>query len=382
MTYKEQGFRAVYRQFIAMELTDELRKTLEHLPELETADCVLCYGYYDRERGITLLVIAAGNRNGDQYSFGEDNPEARHIIRINVVEDVPFEVLNNDDGGLSKRYSSKLEGMSEAYDPAEDVLETRKMAFLDECRDEYFIDDVQVHLVRDGLQTERCWTRIEGLGDGFFVGTLLNEPYQDFGYHVDDRIAFFVQKTEDEHVICISNMNPSRKLKAEDLEDGTMLKDAITSFMQDDSQENFIEVIELLRDSYVWAPCNAVLGEADQKQIEEMVKDMDDPESLIGKTFTSSDAVRLIPDILQNGDKFYFPVFSSIDEMGEYGDKFSKVQKHFLETISLARNNDKEIAGIVVNAFSEAFVLDRDLFDAVERLHSRLEETGSDSDDN
>ena len=75
-------------------------------------------------------------------------------------------------------------------------------------------------------------------------------------------------------------------------------------------------------------------------------------------------------------------MFSSIDEMGEYGDKFSKVQKHFLETISLARNNDKEIAGIVVNAFSEAFVLDRDLFDAVERLHSRLEETGSDSDDN
>ena len=381
MTYTENGFRAVYHRFIALELTDKIKEILKCLPSVETADCILCYGYYDREKGITLQVVAAGNRIGDQFTFGESNPEVRHIIRIEVVKDVPFYVLEDENGALRERFASKVDYLSESYDPTEDVLQTREMTFLDEWRDEYFIDDVQVHLVRDGLQTERCWTRIEALGDGFFIGTLLNEPYQDFGYHMDDRIGFFLQKTDDEHIICISDMNSSRKLTEADLEDGSMLKDAIRAFNQNNNQENFIEVFELLRDSYVWIPCNAVLGDTDQRQLEEMMKDTNDSEELIGTEYISSDEIRLIPDILQSGDRFYFPVFSSIEEMGEYGDSFSKVQKHFLEAIDLARNNDRGIAGIVVNAFSEVFVVNEDLFDVIEKMKSRLEETGNGSDD-
>ena len=53
----------------------------------------------------------------------------------------------------------------------------------------------------------------------------------------------------------------------------------------------------------------------------------------------------MVPDILQNGDNFFFPVFTSEEEMGEYGVHFSKIQQHFLEAMNLARNNEKNVCG-------------------------------------
>ena len=94
---------------------------------------------------------------------------------------------------------------------------------------------------------------------------------------------------------------------------------------------------------------------------------------MIGKTFSTKEAVRMIPDILQNGEQFFFPIFSSVEEMGEYGEHFSKVQKHILEVIPLERNSEKYVAGIVLNAFSESFILDAELFDMIENMKSRLE---------
>lgn len=45
----------------------------------------------------------------------------------------------------------------------------------------------------------------------------------------------------------------------------------------------------------------------------------------------------MIPDILQNGDEYFFSVFTSAAEMGEYGDNFSKIEKWFLEAIEYSR---------------------------------------------
>ena len=86
------------------------------------------------------------------------------------------------------------------------------------------------------------------------------------------------------------------------------------------------------------------------------------------------DSIRLIPDILTNGTEYFFPIFSSEEEMGEYGENFSKVQKHMLEVIPLARNNEKDPAGIVLNAFSGPFILDKQLYEIVEKMKSRIVE--------
>ena len=81
----------------------------------------------------------------------------------------------------------------------------------------------------------------------------------------------------------------------------------------------------------------------------------------------------MVPDILQNGDNFFFPVFTSDEEMGEYGEHFSKIQQHFLEAINFARNNEKNVCGIVLNAFSEPFVIPIELFDIIAEMDSSIE---------
>ena len=86
----------------------------------------------------------------------------------------------------------------------------------------------------------------------------------------------------------------------------------------------------------------------------------------------AEDETRLIPDILENNGNFFFPIFSTEEAMGEYGDNFSKIPQNILDAITLARNNNKNPVGIVLNAFSEPFILDKEIWGLVENMKSRL----------
>lgn len=372
MTLKETGFRALYHNFCALPLNKKFKDCMKEYPNIEKANCMLVYGYIDTQAGLTLEVLAAGDKKGDGYRFYDTSKEARFFIRADAVEDTEFAYFEDVDD-FKARYAEKLDVLK-AYDAGEEVEKTREMRFLDESRHLHYPDDVAVFLIRKGLQPERCWARIIGLGDHWIMATLLNEPNQNFGYHSGEKIAFFVQETEDKHVICYSDMTPSKIITAEDLADGTMLKAAVSAFDAERNEPNFFEVLETLRDSYVWIPCNAVLGAADMTAMQKAIEESgDDLSTMVGQTFTNTENIRMVPDILQNGDAFFFPIFSSAEEMGEYGQGFSKVEKHFLEALQLAINNEKNVSGIVLNAFSEPFVLEREIFDIVQNMKSRIE---------
>lgn len=348
------------------------------MPGADQANAVLVYGYYDREAGVTLEVLASVMLEGKSYRYASGNPEESLKVRIGSAEDMEFFIVGDEDGELANEFAGKLE-MLKTYDASEDIEKTRDMTFLDPCRHEDCIDDVRVRLIKDGLKTEECWVRITGLDerDHFFMGTLLNEPYQDFGWHKGEPIAFFVQKGEDDSIFCFTDMNPSKKITEEDLADGSMLKDAVKTFNGERNERNFVDVLEILRDSWVWVPCTAVFSDEDNKAVEDMLEDVkEDPEQLVGMTLTTKDQVRLIPDILENDGDLFFPIFSSEEEMAEYGDNFSKVAQRLVDVIPLARNNEKELKGIVLNAFSEPFVLESVLFDLVENMKSRIKLTG------
>ena len=205
----------------------------------------------------------------------------------------------------------------------------------------------------------------------------MNEPVQNFGYHAGEIIAFFMQETKNKQIICVSNMNNTAKISREDLEDGKMLEEAVHRFNSERTEQNLFDVLEILRDSYVWVPCNAIMSEADQARLMEMIGDIEDEElceRLVGKQFVSEGETRFVPDILISGDDFYFPIFSTMEAMGEYGKGFSKIQRHILDVIPLARNNEHKPVAIVLNAFSEAFELSSELWDILENMKSRIEE--------
>lgn len=49
--------------------------------------------------------------------------------------------------------------------------------------------------------------------------------------------------------------------------------------------------------------------------------------SQVGDTVTAHNEIKLKPDILINGEKRFFPIFSSVDQMGkEYASHFSTIE--------------------------------------------------------
>ena len=372
MKYSETGFREFYKHFVAIPVSDRTKSYLEGFPGYEEANYIVAYGYYDRESGLNLEVLCAARFFDNKVQYAAGNESVSSTIRINNIADDECYLIN-DNGELTRDHKKKLDMLS-SYDVSEEIESTRSLPFLDASRDKVFIDDVMVQLYKDGLETEKCLTRITGRGKHGLIGMLLEEPKQNFGWHKGETIVFFVKEEEDKSVTCFTDMNPSKRITAKDLEDGSMLKEAVEKFQADRNEANFLDILEILRDSYVWIPCYAVLSEEDQKRIQKMCDETgEDLNDLIGKEFTNADAVRFIPDILQHGDEYYFPIFSTAEEMGEYGNHFSKLQRHFLEALTLATNNEKNVSGIVLNAFSTPFILDRQIFDVFKNMKSRIE---------
>ena len=374
LNLKDTGFRAVYKNFVAYPLTDAFKAIIQNFPNSERANCVLCYGYIDLEAGLTLDVLACGKMIKDGFLFFETAEDTRSIIRIASVMNQDFYYIHDEYDDLLDKYEDRLE-IIKHYDANEELEETRKMDFLDSCRHIEYPDDVMVYLLRDNYEIERCWVRTIGHGENFITGNLLNEPNQDFGFHKGQLISYFCQKTENNEIICCSDMNPSFKLTIEELEGGELLKKTIHKFNGERNEHNFIDVLTLLRDSYVWIPCKAILGDNDYNNLNELINEnMEDLNRIKEHIFSNTEDIRMVPDILQNGDDYFFPVFSNCAEMGEYGNHFSKMEKHFLEAIILAKNNDRKVKGIVINAFTEPFVLETELFDLIEKAQSNIVE--------
>ena len=377
MKYTEVGFRAVYHHFAVFPLTDATRSAIKDFPGEKTADGVLTYGYYDREAGMTLEVLGCARKHGEFWQFADSNNLIRSFIRADTVADEDFCLFMDEDGTLAGRYAEKLE-ILKAYDPSEGIEKSRRMGFLDESRHPQYIDDVQVFLEKEGLKPEGCWARIIDVSERRLWAKLLNEPDQDFGIHEGGNFTFNVHKDEGTgKVTCRAYFSPRRKMKREDFEDGSLLKDAIHRFHEGGDNDALFELLQILRDSYVWIPCNAIVGEDDRKTVEQMIEEAgDDLKSMVGKTITTQGSIRMVPDILQHHDQYFFPVFSTAEDMGEYGKQFSRVREHFLRAIGMARSNNKYeggLTGIVINAFSEVFILPKELYEAVEKMDSRLE---------
>ena len=155
-----------------------------------------------------------------------------------------------------------------------------------------------------------------------------------------------------------------------------ILEAAAAKFTAERNVPNFFELLQILSESFVWVPCYAVMSDNDRAAIEKMIADAgDDLNSLVGKVFSNRDATRLVPDILQGGDDYFFPIFSSPEAMGEYGETISKVEKHMLEVIALARNNERDLKGIILNAFTDSVVLDKEIWNIMENMEDILSQS-------
>ena len=380
MKYAETGFRGLYRQFAVFRMTDALKNALRGFAGAEEADGALVYGYIDREAGLTLEVLTPVKETDGLWRLTDGNDEIRSFLRIGAMEAEPFSLLDDSDGKLSRRYAKKLE-MLKSYDAPEDVEKSRAFRFLDSSRDPYHPDEVPVTLEKDGLKPEGCRTRITGLDEHRILGELVDEPEQDFGIHAGGGVSFNVREDQPSgKVICFARLSPKERITREDLADGRLLKEAIHHFLRENDRNSLYLILRILRDSEVWVPCNVIMSAEDEKAFMDLINESKgDLESLKGKTVTTSGVTRMKPDILVRDGKYFFPAFTTQEDMGEYGKRFSKVPQRFTDVIRMAGNtkhDGQKLAGIVINAFSEPFIVLRELFETVEKMEPLPEENG------
>lgn len=207
MNYKNAGFRAFYKKFCVLHLNRDTRTTLSRLPGINKANGLLTYGYYDRECGLTLEVLAGAHIKGSNITFDEPSKFTRLLLRIESVASLNFTFFADESGKLAEKYKDKLEVLN-AYDVNEEIKRTREITELDTCRHSECIDDILVYIKKDNMNTEGCWVRLESSNESNteFNGTLLNEPYQKFGCHKGDSITFKLDK-HNGNMICYADFS-------------------------------------------------------------------------------------------------------------------------------------------------------------------------------
>lgn len=372
MNFKETGFRPFYHHVCALELNDKLSKRLKNCPEIDKASHAVVYGYIDQDKGLMLEVLGAGKQAPKYFYFKEPYEGRRITISISDVADVPFVWFEKLEPRFYKKYAPRIEKLKQ-YDPPEDVEKSREFGFLDACREPRFPDDIRVIFSKEGLKQEECWVRMTGLGDHFLIGKLLNQPYQDFGVNEGDSVKFAVQKESDEKIICVATFE-SGKLSKEDLEDGTVLKGAVADFLKDKNDDTFRFVLTILRSSKVLVPCEVELSDDAKAILDQLEKDGKSLDSLSGELKERFEAgLSFVPAVLVNDGHKFFPVFSSREEMGDQFQEGSAMNTPFLHALELAANGD-EIEGIVLNAFTQGFVVEKDLFDTLAKLQPIVDE--------
>lgn len=155
----------------------------------------------------------------------------------------------------------------------------------------------------------------------------------------------------------------SNYIDAKALESGEVLLYLKRSFLEKRSTETLIPVLSCLRDSQVIVPMNVTMSKED----EEMFMNVK-----AGDTVKTSGQIRMKPDILQNGENFFFPMFSNAEQMPEdYRAHFSTINLSVLQCIQMAKSYE-QVCGLVLDAFTEPLVLEYELADIVARMESRL----------
>lgn len=372
MNFKELGFRPFYHQVCALELNDKLAKRLKNCPDIEKSSHAVVYGYIDPDKGMMLEVLGAG-KQAPKYFYFKDPYEGRRIsISISDVAEVPFLYFEKLEPRFYKKYVQRIEKLKQ-YDAPEDVEKSREFEFLDGCREPNFPDDVRVLFAKDGLKPEECWVRITGLGDHVLIGRLLNQPYQDFGVKEGDTVTFSIHKESDEKITCVANLDTG-EITAADLEDGTILKGVVADYLKDRNDATFRAVLIVLRSSKVYVPCDVKLSEEAQAILDQLEKDGKDLESLGDEAKAQfNKGISFVPKVLSSEGHKFFPVFSSKEEIGDHFPDTSSVNMPFLHAIEMA-SADEKIEGIVLNAFTQDFIVEKDIFDALSKMPPLFDE--------
>ena len=150
-------------------------------------NCVLAYGYVDHTAGLSFHVLCSACETKEgMLRLGGVNDNATLTIRYSSVKGNVRTL-----GSLipNEAFFNTVKMVNEGYKTNADLEILREYADIDMLRHPAFPDDMLVRFIREGLEGEEIWCRMEGISEHLIVGVLLNEPYGDFGVHEGERVG-------------------------------------------------------------------------------------------------------------------------------------------------------------------------------------------------
>lgn len=167
-------------------------------------DGVILYGYIDRSHGLSFIAICCAHI--DASGSIACAPVGQNIfLRISAdsIKDTRFFDLMESNCDTYE-FNTFIERAMCFEDNNLQIELMRQNRGLDSMRHPEYPDDIRVLLYKENLQPEQVWVR--GIGainsDGYWLGRLLNEPYEDYGCHNGEEIVFRCVAEDGSEPIC------------------------------------------------------------------------------------------------------------------------------------------------------------------------------------
>lgn len=170
------------------------------IPEGVEYNSVLAYGYIDKSCGFSYKVLGLTYYEDGDYTLVWPSDEIGLTVRGECFHH--FEMIPVENKALEKRFSNMIRITNECYSTKEDDV-LRSLVRLDKFRHEDYPDDIRVILFKEGMKPEQVWMRTEQFlaeQDGAICieAKLLNEPYKDFGVHLNNVCKVIVSNVNGE----------------------------------------------------------------------------------------------------------------------------------------------------------------------------------------
>lgn len=155
-------------------------------------------------------------------------------------------------------------------------------------------------------------------------------------------------------------------IKPEFLEDGNVLLNLKSQFLEKRDAQSLSAVLAVLRDSVIIIPATLVFSDVDKDKF---------INSSSGDEIANEGDIHIKPDILKGPeDVLYFPIFSQREQIpDDYLKDLSTVRVPLLHAVEMAHGFEG-VCGLVLDAFTDALILPYELADTIKQYPSHLEE--------
>ena len=152
--------------------------------------------FIDHVEGLSFYVIAAAHLRDTNIFVSKENKSSRLIFKAEGLKDCVYLNQENIDVDLSGYYSYAKAIMTEFEEPFEEAVAIRDINELDDFRNPYNPDEIEVVLIGKDFSQDRIFVRAERFGENCLYGIIVSEVESKTGFKKGDEIDFMLVERE------------------------------------------------------------------------------------------------------------------------------------------------------------------------------------------